>query len=183
MKICPKCNNKHEKPGNFCCRSCANSRIWNEEDKKKKSISVKKFIEENGHPGIGKLGWKHTDEQRELKRQLSLKSWDKRGRKSVEHRRIKNIVGVNKYRARKYNAITDDSNLRLINEIYKNCPDGYEVDHIVALINGGLHHQDNLQYLPGLENKKKNKYDNYDKNLVIRWQDVIREKEYSGEAN
>ena len=31
MKICPKCNTQHEKPGIFCSRSCANSRTWTPE--------------------------------------------------------------------------------------------------------------------------------------------------------
>ena len=83
---------KAEKNGKFCCRSCANSRTWNEEDKKRKSISVKKFIENNGHPGLGKSGWKHTDELKEIKRKLSLKLWDKIGRKTTEHFRIQNII-------------------------------------------------------------------------------------------
>lgn len=36
MKICPKCNNNHEKPGTFCSRSCANSRGPRSADFKKK---------------------------------------------------------------------------------------------------------------------------------------------------
>lgn len=42
MKNCPKCGNEHEKNGRFCSRSCANSRTWSDEDKKKKSNSAKK---------------------------------------------------------------------------------------------------------------------------------------------
>jgi endogenous inhibitor of DNA gyrase (YacG/DUF329 family) len=40
-KSCPKCNSKHNKNGNFCSRRCANSRIWTDEQKLKKSISAK----------------------------------------------------------------------------------------------------------------------------------------------
>jgi 5-methylcytosine-specific restriction endonuclease McrA len=42
MKRCPKCNIEHNKNGNFCSRSCANSRTWSDEDKIKKSIAAKK---------------------------------------------------------------------------------------------------------------------------------------------
>ena len=39
MKICSKCYAEHEKSGNYCCRSCANSRTFTAEtnDKKRKS--------------------------------------------------------------------------------------------------------------------------------------------------
>jgi 5-methylcytosine-specific restriction endonuclease McrA len=53
------------------------------------------------------------------------------------------------------------------------CPEGYEVDHIIALSKDGPHHQDNLQYLPAMKNRKKNRTQNYDKNLAIKWQDVV----------
>lgn len=43
MKHCPKCNLQHDKNGKFCSRKCANSRTWTDEDKKKKSDSVKNF--------------------------------------------------------------------------------------------------------------------------------------------
>lgn len=41
MKICPKCSKEHELQGRFCSRSCANSRIWSIEDRKKKSEAAK----------------------------------------------------------------------------------------------------------------------------------------------
>lgn len=41
MKQCPKCGTEHNKPGTFCSRGCANSRVFSEESKAKKSIALK----------------------------------------------------------------------------------------------------------------------------------------------
>lgn len=41
MKECPKCNTFHNKNGIFCSRSCANSRCFSEESRKKKSLALK----------------------------------------------------------------------------------------------------------------------------------------------
>ena len=60
-----------------------------------------------------------------------------------------------KRRANKILATPKFANLNKIKEIYKNCPKGYHVDHIVPLnskIVCGLHVEWNLQYLPAKEN-------------------------------
>ena len=41
MKYCPKCNKEHAKPGTYCSRSCANSRVFTEECLTKKSEALK----------------------------------------------------------------------------------------------------------------------------------------------
>jgi hypothetical protein len=41
MKQCPKCGTEHDLPGKFCSRSCANSRVFSDEAKHKKSIALK----------------------------------------------------------------------------------------------------------------------------------------------
>jgi endogenous inhibitor of DNA gyrase (YacG/DUF329 family) len=43
-KNCPKCGNEHSKPGKFCSRACANSRQWNEEQKKVFSEKQKEYM-------------------------------------------------------------------------------------------------------------------------------------------
>lgn len=93
--------------------------------------------------------------------------------RSLKEIRAGRVATVQAYRARKYNATPPDADFKLIKKIYECCPEGYEVDHIVAIAAGGLHHQDNLQYLPAMVNRKKNKRQDYDRTTVIRWQDLI----------
>lgn len=50
------------------------------------------------------------------------------------------------------------ANIERIKEIYKNCPKGCQVDHIIPLRGktvSGLHVENNLQYLPKSENTRK----------------------------
>jgi hypothetical protein len=62
------------------------------------------------------------------------------------------------YRANLKNATPKWANLKAIEEIYKNCPKGYHVDHDIPLgskIICGLHVENNLKYLPAKENMSK----------------------------
>jgi hypothetical protein len=61
-------------------------------------------------------------------------------------------------RATKLNATPKFANIKKIKEIYKNCPKGFHVDHVIPLKNKlvcGLHVEWNLQYLPAKENLSK----------------------------
>jgi thymidylate synthase len=128
----------------------------------------------HGHPSKGTKGRSHSEEHKKYLRQKSLEMWDKRGGRNTEKQKAaKNKANVYAYRARKYNAIVESSDLKLIRQIYENCPDGYHVDHIVALAAGGLHHQNNLQYLPISENCKKGCKNIYDKTLALSWKSFI----------
>ncbi len=81
---------------------------------------------------------------------------------STKEGKAKMNAKTNKRRADKINAIVGWTNLEAIKEIYKNCPKGYHVDHIVPLrgVNVcGLHVENNLQYLTAKENiLKSNNY-------------------------
>lgn len=93
---------------------------------------------------------------------------------SDKERRARNVETVQAYRARKYSATPSDVDRKLIRLIYENCPAGYEVDHIVAISEGGPHHHNNLQYLPAIVNRKKNRTQNYDRSTILRWQDIVK---------
>ena len=45
----------------------------------------------------------------------------------------------------------------LLTHNVKTCsyPEGHEVDHVIPLSKGGLHHEGNLQYLLKLDNRRK----------------------------
>jgi 5-methylcytosine-specific restriction endonuclease McrA len=45
--------------------------------------------------------------------------------------------------------------MRLIKYFYRNCPKGYEVDHIIPISKGGTHTLSNLQYLKPRQNRRK----------------------------
>lgn len=68
-----------------------------------------------------------------------------------------------KRRAAKLNKTPKWAKIDEIKEFYKNCPEGYHVDHIIPLLGklvSGLHVLENLQYLPAKENlKKSNSFD------------------------
>ena len=135
------------------------------------SQALKEHFAKNGNPRRGVPGRKHTEEQKEHLRAIGLEAWSKRARVSDTHKKARNKANVYAWRARKYNAIIESSDLGLIREIYENCPIGHYVDHIQALDSGGLHHQDNLQYLPASENCRKGKDRAYDTSKVLPWKD------------
>lgn len=176
---CLKCDTAHTGSfgsGKFCSRACANSRIRTADVKDKISSGVKDAISSGkakkpNRKGI-KLGPKTAEHCAKLSASIKA-TWDIKGRVSEEHKRAGNKANVYAYRARKRNAVPADADLDLIRKIYQFVPEGYQVDHKIPLANGGLHHQDNLQYLPASENARKGKRDVYDESKVIRWQDLI----------
>ena len=66
------------------------------------------------------------------------------------------------YNARKKKALPAWADLKAIERLYENCPEGMQVDHELPLRGkfvSGLHVEANLQYLPGVENNRKgNRY-------------------------
>jgi 5-methylcytosine-specific restriction endonuclease McrA len=59
------------------------------------------------------------------------------------------------YRASVRNQTPPDADRKAIKEFYDNCPEGYEVDHIIPISKNGMHTLSNLQYLTIRENRQK----------------------------
>ena len=104
---------------------------------------------------------KNKEKIKEINRLYRLNNKDK-VKKTKRLSRLKKphiqIAYVAKRRSLKLNASPKFANIDKIKEIYKNCPKGYHVDHIIPLNNKlvcGLHVEWNLQYLPSKENLSK----------------------------
>jgi 5-methylcytosine-specific restriction endonuclease McrA len=57
--------------------------------------------------------------------------------------------------AKRKNQTPPDIDIKILQQIYLDCPKGYEVDHIIPISRGGLHSPENLQYLTVSENRQK----------------------------
>lgn len=126
---------------------------------------------------------KNTDKKRELDRQYKIKNSErvKANRKADYHKNRERYIqqalewqrqnpGKVKAKNRKYELalkqrIPQWADLKAIEQFYINCPEGYEVDHIIPLQGkniSGLHVLNNLQYLLKSENcAKSNKFPYY----------------------
>ncbi len=81
----------------------------------------------------------------------------RRAWQQVNHKRMRFYTA--KYRATKHQAIPSWADQELLDYVYQQCPEGYDVDHIIPLQGTtvcGLHTPENLQYLPSSENSSKN---------------------------
>lgn len=92
------------------------------------------------------------------------KNWNKNFRSEYFQNHLdKHAERQSRRRFNKKQATPKWSNIKLLQEFYANCPEGYEVDHIIPLKNEkvqGLHVPWNLQYLTESDNiKKSNKFD------------------------
>lgn len=136
----PNCNNILEKEQKlFCSKSCA-TQINNLKRVKKERPTC---------PVCGEKVKRMSSTYCSNKCQNSLRKM------TDEELRSRNAQNQSKYRAKGYRVLAPDADSSIIKEIYKNRPEGYEVDHIIPLSKGGLHHQDNLQYLVMKDNRSK----------------------------
>lgn len=180
MKTCKKCGNVKElsefyknkaKPDGhaYICKKCdgernrirskqpkakaTRQRYWRkycEENKEKIDIYFKQYFRE------------HREEYKKRERAWRARNPERSkelGRKNFQtpSRKIKHKANQAMRRAIKLKATLPGYDNQ-IKQIYKACPIGYHVDHIIPLRGKevwGLHVPWNLQYLPALENLKK----------------------------
>jgi len=128
-------------------------------ENKKLYYKTPKYLEKNK---IYKL--LNADKIKERNRLYRLKNKYKIKQYQLNNRHLLNAIAARR-KATKLKATPKFANLNKIKEIYKNCPKGYHVDHIIPLQSKlvcGLHVEWNLQYLPAKENLSKyNKVINY----------------------
>ena len=74
--------------------------------------------------------------------------------KLIRHRAIHNEAWQ-RYMAKRKKQTPPDIDIKALQQFYLNCPEGYEVDHIIPISKGGLHCLENLQYLTISENRRK----------------------------
>lgn len=151
---CQHCNSvlpQNKKRNKFCSKSC--SAKFNN-----------KGVRRHGQgPGLCKVCNKPNKDSNRLFCSKECTAVYKKGRTKTgekiedlkSHIRAINAASQSKYRAKQYRTIDPTADKQKIKEIYENCPEGYEVDHIILLSKGGRHHEDNLQYLPWRENRSK----------------------------
>jgi hypothetical protein len=72
-----------------------------------------------------------------------------------QYKRLKKREVSYRYYQRIKDQTPPDADIPAIRKFYENCPDGYEVDHIIPISKGGLHTLENLQYLTIIENRRK----------------------------
>lgn len=72
----------------------------------------------------------------------------------IKHRAVHNEAWQ-RYMAKRKNQTPSNIDIKELQQFYLNCPEGYEVDHIIPISKGGLHCLENLQYLTISENRRK----------------------------
>lgn len=144
-KICPTCNNTipaEKKSNKFCSQSCA-------------ATYNNKGIRRHGNdPGKCKLCG--ADKSSVSRKYCSIKcsAVDRKFRTKDEIRTRRNEISA-AYRAKLKNQTPNNIDRKAIQSFYENCPQGYEVDHVIPISKGGLHVLENLQYLTISDNRRK----------------------------
>ena len=167
MKTCYICNQQFDGTASRCkpCNKAYMADYYQKNQNRMKENS-KRYRKEN--PDYYKT---YNNEYYQSNREsldLANKEWAKNNKealKAIKHKYyyserglVQNKEKANYRRAAKKMATPSWVCRESLRQIYKNCPPGYHVDHIIPLSHPlvcGLHVPWNLQYLPAEENLKK----------------------------
>ena len=151
--ICPTCSQPTKNP-KFCSRSCA-------------AKYNNRGIRRNGNPPVtltcphcNNLFTKLDSNPKKFCNQQCQVDYYIRKYNTPEEKkqavRNNNRKSSTRYRIKWSDSFKITGNQEIMDRIYDNCPEGYEVDHIIPLTRGGEHNENNLQYLLREDNRKKN---------------------------
>jgi len=97
MKLCLRCETPHEKSGKYCCRSCANSRVFSEtaiEKKRVKSLEFWSQFDEQGRKDHNKekmLKYDFVAHQKKVQETNLKTSWN-RPYESMHHSALRKRI-------------------------------------------------------------------------------------------
>jgi hypothetical protein len=148
------------------CNECKKIKSKNYYENNKEKEALRKKIARKANQEKFQKRYKNYYENNKEKEKLRCRNYKKNNKEKI--RKQARVYGKNnpeisrakcaKRRAQKLQALPSWADLEAIKEIYKNCPEGYHVDHIYPLQSDkvcGLHTVENLQYLTAEENLKK----------------------------
>lgn len=145
-KPCVKCDNTERYTSNGSCVKCERekglSKLLNDE-------LMAPYRTKEKHA-------KNRERRRETIRENSKRY------SQTEKGKISSNLSASNRRAKVRNQLPDTADFEKIKQIYAECRKlsektgiPHEVDHIIPISKGGLHHQDNLQILTRFENRSK----------------------------
>ncbi len=144
---CVKCGNTKVNGNRYykstTCKACY-MKVW----RKQNPVAVK-AIEDRRYSYERNAKWRRANP--EAWKGLVKRHYEKNKKKFIERNKRRKLIVKQQ--------TPQWANLKKIQEIYQNCPPGYHVDHIIPLRGEnvcGFHLESNLQYLPALENNRKN---------------------------
>ena len=150
-KYCQKLMSYHNRKNSFCNSSCAAfyNNLHSSPNRKRGPARQIPFRYLN----CDKCG--ALLEHRRKYCSIACSAASKKINRTIEETKALHREHYRRYIAQRTFQTPIDADLTAIKEFYKNCPRGFEVDHIIPISKGGSHSIENMQYLTILENRKK----------------------------